>query len=138
MPPPRLAAALGRAQRLERLAEALLLSSALGASFLLPPRHPLPLDVCLLHRLTGLPCLTCGLTRAVCLFAQGLWRDSLRMHPAGWLAFLSILGALLWMGAEASAARQLAPRLRTRLLAAVLCCGAVLSACGWAMRLASG
>ena len=99
--PPRVDGALTKAQRLERLAGALLLSSALWTSFLLPPRRPLPLDACLLHRLTGLPCPTCGLTRAVCLFAQGQWRDSLGMHPAGWLIFLLVLGAVLWTSAYA-------------------------------------
>ncbi|OLC52994.1 MAG: hypothetical protein AUH92_06825 [Acidobacteria bacterium 13_1_40CM_4_69_4] len=136
--PPRVPVALTRAQRLERLGGAVLLSVVLGTSFLLPPLRPLPLDACLLHRLTGLPCLTCGLSRAVCLFARGRWLDSLSLHPAGWLAFLSLLGALLWMGAEALAARELAPRPRARLLAGVLWCGAVLSACGWAARLAGG
>ncbi len=136
--PPRVSVAFTTAQRLERLAGALFLSSALGASFVLPPRRPLPFDPCLLHRLTGLPCPTCGLTRAVCLFAQGQWRDSLGMHPAGWLLFLSVLGALLWNGAESAAARELGPRLKERLIAAVLGGGAVLSACGWALRLAWG
>lgn len=136
--PPRVTLALTTAQRLERLAGGLVLSSALWASFVLPPRRPLPLDACLLHRLTGLPCPTCGLTRAVCLFAQGQWRDSLGMHPAGWLIFLSVLGTLLWAGAELVAARELCPRLKERLMAALLACGAVLSASGWVLRLARG
>ena len=136
--PPRVDGALTKAQRLERLAGALLLSSALGTSFLLPPRRPLPLDACLLHRLTGLPCPTCGLTRAVCLFAQGQWRDSLGMHPAGWLIFLLVLGAVLWTSAESVAARELCPRLKERLMAVLLGCGAVLSASGWVLRLARG
>ncbi len=134
--PPRPATTLTRAQRRERLAAMALLSVALGASFVLPPRRPLPLDACLLHRLTGLPCLTCGLTRAVCLFAHGLWRESLRMHPAGWLAFGMLLGSVLWLGAESLAAREIHPRLRGRLQACVVWSGLVLSAAAWLFRLA--
>ena len=57
---------------------------------------------------------------------------------AGWLVFLSILVALLWMGAESAAARELGPRLKRGLFAIALGGGVVLSACGWALRLARG
>ena len=71
-------------ERASRFTVGLAASGLLAATFILPPQKPLPFDLCLLHRLTGLPCLTCGLTRAVCLLARGEWRASLSMHPAGW------------------------------------------------------
>ena len=101
--PPRIAAcsapgrALARRQRWRRLAGAVAVFFALAVCAVLPAQRPLPFDACVLHRLTGWPCLTCGLTRAVCLFARGSVRDSLLMHPAGWLAFLGLAASLLWM-----------------------------------------
>ena len=128
-PPPVAAAALHRApaRRRERLLGALLAAMLLGGAFVLPPDRPLPIDVCLWHRVTGLSCLTCGLTRAACLFARGLWRESLAMHAAGWLMLSGLAVAAVWMGAEAAAGRDLGPRLKTRLLAISLWGGAVLS-----------
>lgn len=38
-------------------------------------------SVCLFHRLTGLPCLTCGSTRAACALLSGDWRGALRVQP---------------------------------------------------------
>ena len=115
------------AQRRERLLGALLAAMLLGGAFVLPPDRPLPIDLCLWHRVTGLACLTCGLTRAACLFARGLWRESLAMHAAGWLLLSGLAVAAVWMGAEAAAGRDLGARLKTRLLAISLCGGAVLS-----------
>ena len=133
--PPRLAASLTPAQRLERLGGAVILSLLLGASFVLPPHHPLPFDACPLHRLAGLPCLTCGLTRAVCLLAHGQWRDSLAMHPAGGLAFAALVVGMVWAAAEAAASRALHPRLMRGLATGVLWSGGVLSAVAWTVRL---
>ncbi len=115
------------ARRRELLLGALLASLLLGGAFVLPPDRPLPVDVCLWHRLTGQPCLTCGLTRAACLFARGLWRESLAMHAAGWLLLSGLIVAAAWMGAEAAAGRGFGCRLKARLLAMSLWGGAVLS-----------
>ncbi|HKB08098.1 MAG TPA: DUF2752 domain-containing protein [Candidatus Polarisedimenticolia bacterium] len=107
----------------------------LAASLLLPPVRPLPFDVCLFHRMTGIPCLTCGLTRSVCLFVRGDWSESLRMHPAGWLAFIVLVAALPWLAAEAAADRSLAVKARARLLALALGMGGSLAVLGWGGRL---
>jgi len=122
--------------RASRLSRGLGATGLLAATFLLPPRRPLPFDLCLLHRLTGLPCLTCGLTRAVCLFARGEWGASLAMHPAGGLAFGVLLVTCLWLLVEGAAGRVLGARLRTRLLAVAAGVGGSLCVLAWGARLA--
>jgi len=123
-------------ERASRFTVGLAASGLLAATFILPPQKPLPFDLCLLHRLTGLPCLTCGLTRAVCLLARGEWRASLSMHPAGGLVFVALIVACVWLLAEAAAGRDLRADLRTRLLALALGAGGALSLLGWGARLA--
>src|SRR5262249_38248063 len=119
-----------RRARAERTGAALVAAALLAAGFLLPARRPIPFDLCVLHRLTGLPCPTCGLTRSVCLFARGEWGASLAMHPAGWLAFSGLAIACLWLAAEAAAGRDLGPGLKARLVRGALAAGAVLSILG--------
>lgn len=135
-PPPLAAAAVPSAfpigtsepaWRLQRLFGALLVLLLFGGAFVLPPERPLPFDACLWHRFTGLACLTCGLTRAACLFARGLWRESLAMHAAGWLLLSGLGVAAAWMGAEAAAGRDLGCRMKTCLVTASLWGGAALS-----------
>jgi len=123
-------------ERASRLAAGLSASGLLAGTFLLPPQRPLPFDLCLLHRLTGIPCLTCGLTRAVCLFAHGEWRSSLSMHPAGGLVFAGLAVACVWLLAEAVAEQDLGAGLRARLLALALGAGGALSVLAWGARLA--
>jgi hypothetical protein len=41
----------------------------------------LPPYVCPFKSFTGLPCVTCGATRALLALAQGAWRESLALHP---------------------------------------------------------
>ena len=123
-------------RRARRGAQALAVSGLLAAAFVLPPRTPLSFDVCPLHRLTGLPCLTCGLTRSVCLFARGDWGASLRMHPAGWLAFVVLVVAIAWLAGESAADRDLGTAARPRLIALALGLGGALSGVAWLARLA--
>jgi hypothetical protein len=108
----------------------------LSGAFLLPASRPLPIDLCLWHRVTGLSCLTCGLTRATCLFARGLWWDSLAMHAAGWLLLSGLAVVAAWMGAEAAAGRDLGVRIKARLVAVSLWAGLGLSLVTWLVRLA--
>jgi hypothetical protein len=124
------------ALRRNRLIVALVAGACLAGAFVLPPDRPLAVDVCLWHRVTGWPCLTCGLTRATCLFARGLVRESLAMHAAGWLLLSGLAVAAAWSGAEAVAGRDLGGRLKARLLAASFWVGLGLSLITWLGRLA--
>jgi hypothetical protein len=66
---------------------------------------------CVIRRKTGIPCLTCGMTRSFDWFMQGRFLDSLSVNPLGFLlALLSAAGALYFL------ARPLRlPRLRIEL-----------------------
>jgi hypothetical protein len=93
-------------QRIERVAGAVLLASLLGLAAFLPAARPLPFDVCLLHRLTGVPCLGCGLTRSIVHLMRGELVASLRLHPAGLLVAGLLAGQSMRQGVEASLARE--------------------------------
>lgn len=121
--------------RARRSASALVAAGMLAAASLLPARRPLPFDACLLHRISGLPCLTCGLTRSVCLFARGEWGASLQMHPAGWLVFGALVIACAWLAAEATVDRDLGAGPKRRLVSLALGLGGALSVLAWGARL---
>jgi len=111
-PVPRRDAGGPGARAIQALAPALLL--LFGA--LLPPDRPLPLDLCLWHRLTGWRCLGCGLTRSVCHLLHGDVAGSVALHPLG-VAVVAILAVLVVRGAldlarEPVVARDEDPRRR--------------------------
>ena len=59
------------------------------------PLSRLPTWGCALRKLTGYPCLSCGMTRSFTWFASGQFLDSLIINPLGFLlALTSALGAL--------------------------------------------
>lgn len=60
----------------------------------LESRTGLEAQTCLLKRVTGHPCPTCGSTRAILALGQGRWAEALAWNP---LVLLG-LGALLVMG----------------------------------------
>jgi len=98
---------LSFAARRRRLRTAAGLTAILAVASWLPATRPLPFEICLLHGLTGLPCLTCGLTRSVCLLMQGDPAASFAMHPAGLPAVVLMALQVLWRGCEASTGRRL-------------------------------
>lgn len=69
----------------------------LAAAVLVPPAggngaHILGLpNLCLFHFLTGLPCPTCGMTRAVICCAHGDLAGAWRFHPLSPLVFLLLI-----------------------------------------------
>lgn len=127
----------GRAVTGERLLGAALPALLVAAASLLPADRPLPFEICLLHGLTGLPCLTCGLTRSICHLVQGDLAASVALHPAGGLAVALLLLHALWRGGEAIRGRVVARRTLGRLTAGLGIAGGILSAVVWVARLAS-
>jgi hypothetical protein len=132
-PPRRLTFERRQSQAMTALA---LMLACVGAAWLNPDR-PLPVDLCLFKRLTGLPCPTCGLTRAFCHAVRGNWISSVRYHPAGIMLAAAVIGWALWLGLEAANGvpwrDDLRPRLRTFLLVA----GISLSSVNWIVHLIS-
>lgn len=52
----------------------------LAATALVTP-GPLSVDLCILHRTTGLPCPGCGVTRGLMHLAHGEWSEALGANP---------------------------------------------------------
>jgi len=50
---------------------------------------------CVFHSLTGLPCPTCGSTRAVAFLSRGHFLSAFRMNPATTVVFIALLTAFL-------------------------------------------
>jgi hypothetical protein len=110
-----------RSSRSDRWWAGLIIGSILVVG-LVPPAgwEALP-DLCLFHRITGLPCPTCGLTRSWAALLRGHLGQSLHYHALGPLALaglvpmlghrrpavgqpgrlwlvLAVLGAVAWTG----------------------------------------
>ena len=98
--------------RLGRLGGAGLAAALLALGAILPAARPLPFDLCLWHRWTGLPCLGCGLTRSVCSLIQGDLAGSVAQHPAG--PIVALILALVATRCAIEALRGEPLRLRSR------------------------
>jgi Protein of unknown function (DUF2752) len=133
--PPRL---LDPGRRGARAWQAGAIAVALLGARLANPDRPLPFDVCAFKHLTGRPCPTCGLTRAVCHAVRGDWAQSVAYHPAGPLVALALVAWMVWSAAEAYRGQPLEEALRGRLGNALLAAGAVLSLAAWVVRLTTG
>lgn len=55
------------------------------------------LTVCIFKRVSGLPCPSCGISRAVLMILQGEILQSLFLNPLGFAVFLIICIAPLWI-----------------------------------------
>jgi hypothetical protein len=125
---------LAAAERVTRIRISAVLAALLAIGALVNPARPLPIDLCLLKRLTGLDCPTCGLTRAVCHALQGDWAGSLSFHPAGILVVVSLTAWTMWSALEAwlgQAIWMTGHRMLPKLAGASI---AVLSLAGWLGR----
>lgn len=71
--------------RLFYLGMAVLLGGVLAATCLLEPsRYP---SICVFRMLTGLPCMTCGLTRAFHALSLGHFWEAVAYHPLSPLVY---------------------------------------------------
>lgn len=52
-------------------------------------------SICLFRRTVGMPCPSCGLTRAAVALARGDWRAAWLVHPLG--PVLAVEAALCWL-----------------------------------------
>jgi Protein of unknown function (DUF2752) len=131
-PPPRL---FDSARRRSKAWQAAALAALLGAAALADPARPLPFDVCLFSGLTGLPCPTCGMTRAVCQAVRGHWARSVAAHPAGLIVAAGLAGWMLWAAAEAWRGRPVAEALRRRVARLFIIGGVAVSVVFWIRQL---
>jgi hypothetical protein len=78
----------------------LLTSTVFGLSFAMATLKSRGLWVsipCLFNKVTGLPCLTCGLTRSFSLTAHGQFAAAFRMHLLGPLLFVLTVGVSAYL-----------------------------------------
>lgn len=92
--------------------------------------------VCLFHRITGLPCLLCGMTRSLGATANGHLAQAFRFHFLGPPLFLLIAGGVVLVLAEYAFRRPILPRpsRRARVFLAWGTLGLLVAA--WVARLA--
>ena len=126
---------LDAGQRHGRVWQAAAIAALLGVAAVTDSTHPLPFEVCLFHRLTALPCPTCGMTRAVCHAVHGHWAQSIAWHPAGLILAAGLAGRMLWAAAEAWRGQPIAGALRCRLAKALLIAGVAASLVNWVAQL---
>jgi hypothetical protein len=112
-----------------------LLALGLIAARFANPDRPLPFDVCGFKILTGVPCPTCGLTRALCHALRGDWAASLSYHPAGIPLAACLIAWILWSAFEAARGRPFGDALRARLATPLLSAGAAMSFVFWIARI---
>jgi hypothetical protein len=68
-----------------------ILGSVLLFSLLIEPSRFKFIDVCLFHILTGLPCMTCGMTRAFHSISLGNLREAIDYHPLSILLYILVV-----------------------------------------------
>jgi hypothetical protein len=85
----------------------------LGASFLYPLVEGFVGRVtpgCIFHRVTGIPCLLCGMTRSMAATSQGQLVEAFRFHLLGPPLFLLVLVVTAALAAEFAISRPILPR----------------------------
>ena len=94
-------------------------------------------DLCVFHRITGVACAACGLTRAAAAFAHGEIGESLRWHPL--FLLLAAEAAFVWAvwGVAANRPRRDLSALR-RLVPAVAIGTGILLLLVWILRFSTG
>ena len=126
---------LTAAARWNRARQALLVAILMLIATVIDPDRPLPTEVCLWNRVTGWPCPTCGLTRALCHAMRGEWAASLRFHPAGVLVVVGLAGWALWSACEAWRGQPILQAARRSSFRILLSIGAAVSLASWIARI---
>ncbi|OFW56108.1 MAG: hypothetical protein A2W01_09610 [Candidatus Solincola sediminis] len=92
--------------------------------------------VCLFHRITGVPCLLCGMTRSMAAMAGGRLVDAFRFHFLGPPLFLAIAAGVIILSTEYILGHPILPR-RSRRERVLIAWGALgLLVVAWIAKLA--
>lgn len=65
---------------------------------------------CIFHRLTGIPCLLCGMTRSFAATSHGQLAEAFRLHLLGPPLFAALLAGTLALAVEQMMGRPILPR----------------------------
>jgi hypothetical protein len=92
-----------------RLNTIVLLAGAGGFAWLgysIANRRPLDGGVCLIKQVTGVPCPSCGTTRAIDALLHGHFAESVLMNPFGLLVFGAMVLFPLWVLIDLASGKQ--------------------------------
>ena len=105
---PSSASVLPRDARLFRAGVGLTLAAAMGSILLLPRAEAL-LPTCLFRELTGVDCLTCGITRSLEAASHGEILASMQFHLLGPFVLAGIVMSCIAFVAEACTGKRIVP-----------------------------
>jgi hypothetical protein len=135
--------AVARGERIFHGLAAVLLATVFLASFLAVDRWRLGSGgdadregntLCVLRHLTGLPCLTCGMTRSFCAISRGRFVEAIEHHPLGPVVYVALAAAMLRSGWIAATGRRRLERV-ARMLVLSIPALALVALALWVLRL---